>query len=100
MMMTTLGQISLPLAAVDGQDLFKVLMFLAAGLYFVVKVSIDRLRQQNQAGRRPGMPNQRPGNRPVENPMTELRDEVTDFLRRAQRQLSGEQPTLTPRQER
>jgi hypothetical protein len=81
----------LPLTLVaDVQDLFLAIAFIFLALWFVLKLAADRLRAQGPPRSRPPRPLLRPDARPgplehrLPKGAPDPRDEVAEFLRRAQ----------------
>lgn len=79
------------------QALVLALAFIFLGLWYVLKLATDRVRNQPPPGQRPPRPLMRPEARPgpLPRPQAEARDpreEVAEFLRRAQMRRAEPQP--------
>lgn len=89
------------LAQANAEDLFTVIAFVFAALWFVLKVATDRMRNPNRGPGRPGAPPARPDQRqrpPLPPGQRDPREEVAEFLRRAQlKRAEPPRPVANPR---
>jgi hypothetical protein len=76
----------------QGQELFMAIAFIFMALWFVLKLATDRLRNQPPPAQRLPRPPLRAEGRPAPGPVRDPREEVAEFLRRAQMRRGGEAP--------